>query len=183
MVRRLVEEQEIRIAAERTRERGARQLPAGESLELAIELFVCEAEPAHNGGRTLAPVVAAGMLEPGLRLSVPANRRILVIAFRHRALQPPQLLFQRDQVTGTGEHVLAKRQAPFERRPLVVQCDAGPLLECEIAALNGRLAHERSQEGGLPGAVWPGERDAVAALDLERHAVEQRVAGKLLTEV
>src|SRR5215210_210410 len=73
VVRRLVEEQEIRVAAERTRERGARQLTAGESLELAIELLLRETEPAHDGGRALAPVVAAGMLEPRLCFAVPAN--------------------------------------------------------------------------------------------------------------
>ena len=103
VVGRLVEEQEVRIAAERARERGARQLAAGEGLELAVELLVREAETAHDRGRALAPVVAAGMLEPRLRLAVPANRRVVVISVGHRPLEPPQLVLQRDQVTGAGE--------------------------------------------------------------------------------
>ena len=61
--------------------------------------------------------------------------------------------------------------------------DTRPFLKRQVAALETRLAHERSEQRRLTGAVGPGERDAVAALDLERHPVEQRVAGKLLAEV
>jgi len=45
VVRWLIEKQQIRIAAERPRERGACQFAAGERVELAVELLVCEAEP------------------------------------------------------------------------------------------------------------------------------------------
>src|SRR5439155_10274707 len=101
----LVEEQEIRIAAERACERGTCQFAAREGLELAVELFIREAEPAHDGGRALAPVIAARMLEPRLRLAVPANGGVVVISGRHRPLKPSQLFFERDQVARTREHV------------------------------------------------------------------------------
>ena len=183
MVRRLVEQQEIRIAAERARQRRARELAARERLELAVELLVGEAEArARRRSRARASRsrrhARAGPAPPRT-----ANRGVVVISGRHRLLEAPELLLQRDQVAGSGEHVVAQRQAPLERRALVVQGDPRSLLEGELTALEVRLADERAQQGGLAGPVWPGQRDAVAALDLERHAVEQRVAGELLAEV
>ena len=63
-----------------------------------------------------------------------------------------------------------------------MQGDPGSLLEGELAALEVGLADQRAQQGRLAGPVRPGQRHAVAALDLERHAVEQRIAGELLAE-
>ena len=64
VVRRLVEQQQVGVAAERARERGARQLAARERLQAPVEVVVVEAEPAQDGRLPLAPVVAAGVLEP-----------------------------------------------------------------------------------------------------------------------
>jgi hypothetical protein len=63
-----------------------------------------------------------------------------------------------------------------------VQRDARSLLEDELAAVDSRLPGEHAQQGGLPGAVAPGERHAVAALELERDAAEQRTARHVLVE-
>ena len=59
---------------ERARERGARQLAAREGRERPVEVVVGEAEPAHDAGGAVAPVVAAGVLEPRLRRGVAAHR-------------------------------------------------------------------------------------------------------------
>ena len=123
------------------------------------------------------------MLEPRLGFAVPANRGAVVVPRRHRLLEASQLLLQGNQVARAGEDVFAQGQTPLEWRPLIVQGDTRPFLERQVAALETRLAYERSEQGRLAGAVWPRERDAVAALDLEGHSVEQRVAGKLLAEV
>ena len=95
-------------------------------------------------------------------------------ALGHRLLEPAQLLLERDEVARAREHVLAQRQAALERRPLVVQRDARALLERELAAVQPGLAGEDAEQRRLAGAVRPGEREAVAALDLERDAVEER---------
>ena len=63
-----------------------------------------------------------------------------------------------------------------------MQRDARALLPGELAALERDLAGERAQERRLPGAVRAGEREPVAALDLEGDAVEEDVAGELLAE-
>ena len=180
VVRGLVEEEQIGVAAERAGERGARQLAARERAQRAVEVLLREAEPAHDRGRAVAPRVAAGVLEPRLRLGVAVQRRLRVVALRHRLLEPPELVLERDEVARAGEHVLAQAQLLLERRPLVVQRDPRPLGERELAAVLLGLAGEDPQQRRLAGAVRPGERDAVAALDGERDAVEEDGARELL---
>ena len=183
VVRGLIEQQQVGVAAERTRKRGTCQLAAGERLQPAVEMLVAKTEAAQDRRRALAPVVASRMLEPRLRLAVAAHRRVGVIALRHRLFEPPELVLEREQVGCAGEDVLAQAQPALERRPLVVQCDAGAFLERKVAALQARLPHQRAEERRLAGAVRAGEGDTVAALDLERDAVEKRVAAQLLAQV
>ena len=80
--------------------------------------------------------------------------------------------------------VFAQGQPPLERRALVVQRDARPLLEGELAAVHLGLAREDAEQRRLAGPVRARERDPVAPLDLERSiAVEQQRAGDLLPEI
>ncbi len=111
VVRRLVQEQQIRVAGERARQRGARQLAARERVERAVEVGLGEPKPADDARRALSPGVAAGVLEPRLRRRVAVERRGVVGACRHGAFELAQLLLERDQVGGAGEHVLAKGEA------------------------------------------------------------------------
>ena len=180
VVRRLVQEQEIRSAAERTCERGAGQLAAGERAQRPVEIVVDESETADDGARVLAPGVAARVLEPGLRGRVRVERAGVVRAAGHRLLEPPQLTLCGDEIGRAGEHVVAQRQVALERRTLVVERDAGALLERELPAVHLRLPGEHAQQRRLAGAVRSGERNPVAALDLERDAVEEEVPRQLL---
>ena len=82
VVRRLVEEQEVWVAAERACERGAGQLSAREAVEGPVEVVRREAEVAGDGVEPLAPGVAARVLEARLGLGVGAERRRLVVAAR-----------------------------------------------------------------------------------------------------
>ena len=183
VVGRLVEQEQVGIARQRTRQRRPRQLAAGERLERTVELVVGESEPAQRRERVLAPGIAAGVLEPRLGLRVPRQRLLPVVAGRHRILQAAQLLLQRDQVARARQRVLAQRQAEVERRPLVVQRDTRALVEHELAAVDAGLAGEHPEQRRLPGAVRAGEGEPLAALDLERDAVEEQPAGELLAQV
>ena len=98
VVRRLVQQQQVGVAAERARERRARQLAAREGAQRPVEALVCEAEAAHDRGRVVAPAVAARVLEPGLRLGVAVHRQLVVDAARHRLLELRQLLLEPDEV-------------------------------------------------------------------------------------
>ena len=183
VVRGLVEQERIGVAAERAGERGAGQLAAGERPQRTVEILLREAKPAHDRGRTVAPGVTTGVLEPCLCLRVAVQRRLRVVALRHRLLEPPELLLQGDEVARAREHVLAQCQLLLERRPLVVQRHPRPLGERELAAVLLGLAGEDPEQRRLAGAVGPGERDAVTPLDAERDPVEEDVPGDLLAEV
>ena len=139
-------------------ERGTGQLATREGGERAVEIGVAEAEPAQRRCGPVAPVPAARVLEPCLGLAVAAQRRRVVRRPRHRLLERPQLLLDRDEVGGARERVLAQRQPAVARRPLVVQRDPCSLRERELAALQRGLADDRAQQCRLAGAVRPGER-------------------------
>ena len=87
VVRRLVEEQEVRVARERACQRRPRELAARERVQRPVELVVGEAETAHEAGGPLAPAPATRVLEPRLRPRVALHRRRGVIAARHRLLE------------------------------------------------------------------------------------------------
>ena len=82
VVRRLVEQQQVGVGRQRARERGARQLAAGERVERPVEIGVAEPEAAEDRCGTVAPGPAARVLEPRLRLAVAAQRRRRVVASR-----------------------------------------------------------------------------------------------------
>ena len=154
VVRRLVEQDQVGVAAERARQRGARQLAARERGERPVEVDLGEAEAAHDGVRALAPRVAArrARAAPAPRRSArsvaascsPApiassrRRSSSSVAIRSRA---PERTYSRSD-----------RRA-VERRSLVVQRDARALLEGELAAVELGLARQQPEQGRLAGAV------------------------------
>src|SRR5581483_1200309 len=105
VVRRFVQEQQIRVAGQRPRERRPRQLATGERLQATVELVLAEPEAAEGGERALAPGVAAGVLQPCLRLGVAAERILGVVAAGPGFLPPPQLLLELDEVARSRERV------------------------------------------------------------------------------
>ena len=82
MVRRFVEEEEIRLTHERLREADARLLPAGEMLDVFLEILLREAESERHAAQAALVVVAAEALEAVERTAV-RRERLLVL----RALQ------------------------------------------------------------------------------------------------
>src|SRR5581483_8223178 len=182
VVRRLVEQQQVGLSRECARQRRTRQLAAREAVQRPLEVVVREAEAADDRARTVAPVVAARVLEACLRLRVAPKRRRVVRAARQRRLERAQVGLGRGEVGGTREDVLAERRPAERGRTLVVQGDPRALLEGELAALQRGFTGDRPEQGRLAGAVRPGQCQAVAALELERDAVEERLAGELLPQ-
>ena len=182
VVRRLVEQQQVGIRRERAPERGARQLAAGERVELPVEVGVAEPEAPQDRRRSVAPGPATCVLEPRLCLAVPAQRRGSVVAARHRLLEPRELLLDGDEVARARERVLPERQALAARRALVVERDPRVLGERELAARQRGLADQGTEERRLARAVRARERQPVAPPQAERDPVEERVAGELLAE-
>ena len=183
VVGRLVEQQQLGVARERARQRRAGELTAGERREAAVQVLVAEPEAVQRRVDRLAPVVAAGVLELALRGAVGGEGRVVERAVGHRGLQRRQLLLERQQLLAARQHVVAQRQVAVARRALVVQRDPHALLEDELAAVDPGLAAEHAQQRRLARAVAPGQRHAVLALELERHAPEQGLSRHVLGEV
>ena len=85
----LVEQQQVGLGGERTGQRAARELAAGERLQRAVEVVVGEAEAVDHRARALAPAVAADRLEARLHAGVAVHR--LLVALGHRVLEALQL--------------------------------------------------------------------------------------------
>ena len=143
VVRGLVEQQQVGIAGKSARQRGPRELASREGGERAVEIGIPEPEPSQHRRGTVTPAPAAGVLEPCLRLAVAAHRCRVVCPRSHRLLQSLQLVLDAHEVGGARQGVLPERQLSVSRRPLVVQRDAGALLQRELSALQRRLADER----------------------------------------
>src|SRR6185436_13697889 len=120
VIRRLVEEEQVRASRECSRQRRARQLSTGERPQRTIELVVREAEAADGRGSAITPCPSARVLELRLRLGVAPQRDVVVRAVRHRVLEPPELSLEVEQVASAGECVLAERDVEVEWRALVV---------------------------------------------------------------
>ena len=183
VVGRLVEQQQVGVARERAGERRARELAAGERRERAVEVLVAEAEAVQRRVDLVAPAVAAGVLEPRLGGRVGAERGRVGRALGHRRLELGQALLDRQQLLGAAEHVVAQRQLALARRALVVQGDPRALGEHELAAVDRGLPREHPQQRRLARAVAPGQRQALPALEPERHAAQQRLPHHVLGEV
>ena len=183
VVRRLVEQQQVGIAGKRAGERGARQLAAGERGELAVEVGVAEAEAAEHRCGAVAPAPAAGMLEPRLRLAVALQRRLVVRAGWPSPARAREAPPRSGRGGGPRDRVLTQRQAAVARRALIVERDAGALLQRDLAALDRRLADDRPQQRRLAGAVLARERKPLPPVDRERDPVEEGISGELLAEI
>jgi hypothetical protein len=63
----------------------------------------------------------------------------------HLLLEPAELVFEREEIPGSGQDVLAQREAELARRALIVERHASSLGECELTALQRRLARDGPQ--------------------------------------
>jgi hypothetical protein len=182
VVRRLVEQQQVGLGGERPRERRAGELAARRRSRAAVQVGVGEAEAVHGDPGLLAPAVAADGLEARVDVGVPRHRP--VVSRRHRLLEAAELGLELQGLLRPGEDVVAQRQVALSRRALVVEAHAGVLGQDELAAVVGGLARQDAQERrSCPAPLRPGDREAVAPLELEGDAPPQRLADHVLGEV
>jgi hypothetical protein len=129
----------------------------------------------------LAPAVPAGGLEAGLGVGVAAEHAL--VALPHPGLQRGELRLELERLLAAAEDVVAQAHLALPRRALVVERHARALGQHDLAAVHGGLAGEHPQQRRLARAVAPGDRQPVAALELERDAAQQRLARHVLGEV
>ena len=172
VVGRLVEQEQVRLRGQRAGERGAGQLAAREGREVAVELVHAEAEAANRLARLVAPAVAAGGLEAGLRFGVGGERRLARVG-RHPLLELGEATLDLEHPGEAADDVVAERQAEVARRALIVEHHAGALGERDAAGVGGGLAGEDAEERRLARAVAARERHAAAPLQPERDVLKK----------
>ena len=175
VVRRLVEQQQVRVRRERTRERGPGQLAARERLERTLELLVGEPEPAQDRPEARTPGVAAGGLELTLGRVVLRQRRGRPVARRHARLELGESRLGGADVRQALADVAAEREAARQGRALIVQRDAVALGVRDAAGIRLGLAREHAQERRLARAVPPDQGEPLARRQRERDAREDDV--------
>ena len=147
--------------------------------ENVVELPVEVARPRSRGRAAtpprVAPVLAAGVLEPRLRL---ARSGAASPARGRRPPSPPR-------AARSSSSSATRSRAPESAYSRSVRprssggrwswsAIARPLREGELPAVHLGLAGEHPQQRRLARAVRAREREPVAALDLERYAVEEQ---------
>ena len=124
--------------------------------------------PRTTAGGAVAPVVAARVLEPSLRLRVAPQRRRRRGRRRHRFLEHAQLLLDGREVGGARRaRTPGAAAGSCPRGPLVVQRDARALLPGKLPSLERDLARQRAQERRLAGPVRAGQREPVGRSTLK----------------
>ena len=144
VVRRLVEEEEVRIAGQGTRKRRARELSAGEGGERPLEVGIGEPETADDRFGPVAPAVTTRVLEPRLGPGVGVQCPGVVAALGHGPLELRKLGFGRQKVGGPRKDVAAERQVALLWRPLIVEGDPRPLASSPPSGRTSPVSIRRS---------------------------------------
>ena len=181
VVRRFVEEQEVRLAHERLREADTRLLAAGEMLDVFLEIFFREAEAIGDAAQAALVVVAAEDFKAVHDAAVVIEQcraRFPFRAFRLHALFELGLFRaeRTDVVKGVLE-LLVKRAAREVGRLLDIanRVIAVPLDTARVVLF---LPHEDLHERRLARAIRADKADLVPARDLERDVLEKFVHTK-----
>jgi biotin transport system substrate-specific component len=174
VVRRLVQQQRVRVGVEDARQLHTAALAAGERADgLGQDAFGQIQVVADGGGLGLGGVPAAGQ-ELGLELVVAAHglgAHGLVLA-GHVLLTAAQLL--RDLVEATGGEDAGAGQLLHVGQVRVLRQVAQRTGTGDLAACRERLTRQDLGQRGLAGTVAADEADLVSCVDPEVHLVHQQ---------
>ena len=173
VVRRLVEEEEVRLAQERLRQADARLLAAGEMRDVLLKVLLCEAEAEGHAADAALVVVAAEQFEALDDLAVGAHR-LLCVVDGNLLLERLLALAERDDIVKGAQELLVERPCA-EVGLLLDIADSRRLIELYRAAVILLLAEQAAHERRLAGTICPDKADLVAARDLETDIVEELV--------
>ena len=185
MVGGLVEQQHVRAGGQRAGERGARELAAGEGVQRAVEIGLARSRgraPSRSRGRATgsrrAPPAAPARARSG-RASPRRSRPPAICR-----LQLAELGLDRELLGAARQQVLAQRpcraraagagRAARSRTPLAT-LSSPRSIDVSPASIRSSVV--------LPAPLRPAIVMPFAALELERHAAQQRLPGHVLVQV
>jgi len=186
VVRRLVEEQKVRLAHERLREADARLLAARKMLDVFLEIVLREAEAVRDAAQAALIVVAAEDFEAVHDAAVVIEQCRALLAFRafrlHALFELGLLRAERADVVERVLELFVERAAREVGRLLDV-ADRIVAVPLDVARVVFFLPHEDLHERRLARAIRADKADLVAARDLERDVREKLVYTKGLCKV
>jgi len=169
MVRRLVEEQNVRVIEEQARQAEPRSLATRERCDLAID-ETAQAETAEDAPERGLEVVTAGVFEMVLRVGVALE--CFRIPGRDLSLQVTELALQLAQMRGRAPRVLDHRSRRFLEEFLAQETDARTARVGDRAAIGCVETRSDPEERRFPRSVRTDEAHAIAVRDAERHILQ-----------
>ena len=190
MVGRLVEQEEVRLLEQESRQHRA-HLPAARQLaQVAALVAVGEAEAGQDAERL---VLGEELLEVDRALGQlrdPAGQveeRLLadpaVAGGGELRLAGGQLVVHLGAPRHARDHEVAQRAAALDRQVLRQVADADAAAPLDAAAIDGLLVGDDAEERGLARAVRPDEADAIRLGDPEGKAVHDDAPGEAERDV
>jgi hypothetical protein len=172
VVRRLVEQQRLRVAEQDPGQLDPPPLAAGQGAQRLVQHPVGQPEAGGEARRLRFRGVTAEHGEPVAEIAIAADGLFSVIRIRHLRLGLAQLLAQLIEPAG-GQHPVEREHVKIPGARVLRQVADGAAAPYRAG---GRLpvAGEHLGKGGLPGAVAAHETDPVALRDLERCISQQQ---------
>src|SRR5215471_16608851 len=185
MVRRLLHQQDVRLAEQHARHRDAHLPAARQRTDVPIDAFVVEAEAVENLACARLERVAAEMVV--LFLHVAEAREDLVhvvglLRIRHRMLQMLELVVQLAEPSAAGDGFVQDRPSRHLFDVLTEVPDRQLLRHRHVALVRMLFAGDHAKERRLAGAVRPDEPDLLVGIQLERGVDEENLASVLFTD-
>jgi hypothetical protein len=167
VVRWLIEENELRLGEEQSRQRDAALLTAREGAYGALPVLRVEAQRREGGGRPRPVLVAAVPIELGLQPAV-SLQEIRRVVLGELCFEGFQFSFALDQGLERREHLLLHRTLGPQVEALLGHPDLRPAHELDGTAVRLRVAREDVEQRGLAGTVAADQPDLLASLHRER---------------
>ena len=177
MVRRLVEQQHLRVADEQLRQRDAHLPAARELAGGARQVDLLEAQAEEHASHLRLDGVAAQRLV-GVARAAGGGQLRLGGVLPQLGLQPMQALFGLQNLH-LGGHDLFEDGAFLHLDGFLLQVPhARAFGEQHPAFVGVLLAGNDIEQGGLAGPVGTHERQALVLFQAERHVLEERAAAE-----
>ena len=187
MVRRLVEQQQVRLAEQQLRERDAHLPAPGKRLRRTLEVGRLETEALEHRRRLQLDAVALAQPELILQIAVAMEHRVVLGLGDGRVAQPVlervHLGLDRDELAERARRFREQRAAGV-RKAVLRQISDRQRRGLQHGARVGLVEPcHHPQERRLAGAVGAAQADALAIGDLPRDVVEEHAVAERFREV
>src|SRR5205085_1532828 len=173
VVRRLVQEERVRLREQEAREAQTVLLTARKNLRGRRPRVALEAQALQDGLGARGVLEAALVLELVLEVAVAREHRVEVFRrFCHSVFELVHLVLDALKLAEGRERGLVYGRARLEVNVLFEEAQSESARAHNVAAVSRLLARDKAEQSGLPRAVSPDKPDVLARVDLKRRAAQ-----------